>query len=268
MASLGETTLGIQTFSKGHWADGDHIGDRAARQGGFVGAGLVQPRGRDHGQGASYGIIARSGDARGVAAPAWNHNGDKIVYMSTDAEEDGQPGGALQTSTWSGTTGARGRCEGRPRGLRKLRYNEYYPSFSADDQLIAFDRIRSGEDMYNQPNAEVFVIPAAGGTRHGSRPTAPPLARGKVEPGHNQQLAEMVTGGADGRRQDVLLGHLLLDPQRGGQPAALPHRCGRGRGQLTTHGALYSVEPAREREQSHAGVGRLQIPPVPPPVVN
>jgi hypothetical protein len=46
--------------------------------------------------------------------------------------------------------------------------NESYPSFSADDQLIAFMRSNNAADTspapsYDNPNAEVWVVPSGGG---------------------------------------------------------------------------------------------------------
>jgi hypothetical protein len=37
----------------------------------------------------------------------------------------------------------------------------YYPSFSADDALVAFDKVDSGSTYFNA-NAEIHVVPASG----------------------------------------------------------------------------------------------------------
>jgi hypothetical protein len=58
--------------------------------------------------------------------------------------------------------GAGGNAAGLP-GASDPEYNEYYPAWAPDDQLIAFNRVGSGQSMYNQPLAEVFVVPFNGG---------------------------------------------------------------------------------------------------------
>ena len=41
---------------------------------------------------------------------------------------------------------------------------EYYPDFSADDQLIAFTRVGNINGyFYYRPEGEIYVVPAAGG---------------------------------------------------------------------------------------------------------
>ena len=60
---------------------------------------------------------------------------------------------------------------------------EYYPAFSPDDALIAYSRAPNDKNMYNQPLAEVYVIPSGGGT--GTRLSAndPPACTGVTSPG-------------------------------------------------------------------------------------
>ena len=67
-------------------------------------------------------------------------------------------------------------------------YEEYYPAFSADDSLIAFNRVAKGLSMYIQPAAEVFVIPAAGGTATRLKANDPVACSGAVSPGVQNTL--------------------------------------------------------------------------------
>src|SRR5262249_37315016 len=62
-------------------------------------------------------------------------------------------------------------------------YNEYYPAFSPDDQLIAFNRIDKGKSAYNQPDAEVFVLPAQGGAPTRLAANDPVACSGDKSPG-------------------------------------------------------------------------------------
>jgi len=40
--------------------------------------------------------------------------------------------------------------------------SEYYPAWSPDDQFIAFNRVPKGVSMYNEPQADVYVVPYSG----------------------------------------------------------------------------------------------------------
>ena len=42
---------------------------------------------------------------------------------------------------------------------------EYYPAFSPDDKLIAFTRVPAGQEMFANPNAEMWVVPHQTGAR-------------------------------------------------------------------------------------------------------
>ena len=72
---------------------------------------------------------------------------------------------------------------------------EYYPAFSPDDQLIAFTRVPAGQEMFANPTAEMWVVPH----QTGAQATAAGRQRsagcsGKVEPGRQQPLAQVVAG--------------------------------------------------------------------------
>ena len=63
---------------------------------------------------------------------------------------------------------------------------EYYPSFSPDDQLIAYTAVPAGQQMYANPNAEIFVVPrSAGTTAIRLRANDPPACSGRSSPGIN-----------------------------------------------------------------------------------
>ena len=66
---------------------------------------------------------------------------------------------------------------------RRMRgYNEYYPRSLPTTRCLAFNRIPNGRQMYNKPHAEVFVIPAAGGTATRLAANDPPACTGKRRP--------------------------------------------------------------------------------------
>ncbi len=62
--------------------------------------------------------------------------------------------------------------------------SEYYPSFSADDALVAFNRAGSTNGkIYYRPDAEVDVVPAAGGLPTRLAANDPPECSGEASPG-------------------------------------------------------------------------------------
>jgi hypothetical protein len=125
-----------------------------------------------------WGIVARTGDSNSAGAPNWSHNvdgmTDVIAYGSTnlgtkDGRMDCQLSGPSCTSdvyVVPYAAGQGGTASGLP-GASDPGQNEYYPAWSPDDQLIAFNRVPKGTSMYNEPKAEVYVVPynkGAGGT--------------------------------------------------------------------------------------------------------
>ena len=127
-----------------------------------------------------WGLIARNGDTNGAGAPSWSHNADGqtdvIAYVSTNVGvKDGRMDCSVSTSPCTADIytvpygssgpglGGVGGAATPLAGASDPAYNEYYPAFSPDDKLIAFNRVASGTSMYNQPKAEVFVIPYNGG---------------------------------------------------------------------------------------------------------
>jgi hypothetical protein len=126
-----------------------------------------------------WGIVQRQGDSNSAGSPSWSHDldgqTDFIAYSSTNA---GTKDGRMDCSTApnctsdvfivpygggaAGAGGAGGEAKGLP-GASNAQYNEYYPTWSPDDKLIAFNRVPVNTSMYDQPEAEVYVVPYAGG---------------------------------------------------------------------------------------------------------
>ena len=82
----------------------------------------------------------------------------------------GKPGGAGGTAT-------------AVMGASDSSYNEYYPAFSPDDTLLAFNRVGVSDDMYFDPKAEVYVVPASGGTAQRLAANDPAACVGISSPG-------------------------------------------------------------------------------------
>jgi hypothetical protein len=118
-----------------------------------------------------WGILARNGDSNSAGAPNWSHNvspdnSDLIAYSSTnlgtkDGRMDCQLSGPSCTSdvyVVPYNTGTGGTASPLA-GASDPNQNEYYPAWSPDDQFIAFNRVPKGTSMYNEPQADVYLVP-------------------------------------------------------------------------------------------------------------
>jgi hypothetical protein len=124
---------------------------------------------------AGWGVLARTGsaDLGSAGAPSWSHNRngttDYIAYTTSPfgtkdgRMNDGPADIAIvpYNSLGPGLGGAGGAVQALP-GASDPNFNEYYPAWSPDDSLIAFNRVPSGMVMYEQPSAEVLVVPTSG----------------------------------------------------------------------------------------------------------
>jgi hypothetical protein len=177
------TMLGIQTFNAKHWAQGDRI-DITMRGSNTSATQLIWMNldAASDAQGIGWGVIARTGDKNPSAcAPAWNHAGDMIAYASAGSCGDGRMG--------SGPSDVALVPYGDKNGgqVVPLAYesgaDEYYPSWSPDDALVAYNRAQGVPTLYNQPAAEVYVVPSAGGQPTRLAANDPPACTGRKSPG-------------------------------------------------------------------------------------
>jgi hypothetical protein len=134
-------------------------------------------------EGKSYGFLARTGDPRGAACPTWSHDGQTVVYVSTDAAKDGrlaQGNADLYSVPYGGNAGGTATPIA---GAADPAFSEYYPWFSPDDKYVAFNRSPASDNMYYDPSAEVYVVPASGGTAVRLSANDPPSCSGAKSPG-------------------------------------------------------------------------------------
>jgi hypothetical protein len=155
-------------------------------------------------EGTGWGIIPRTGDPNGAVLPDWSHDGQSIVYTSTDSTADGhvgvEPGKNVPPPTVVDVytvpfNAGQGGTATPVAGASNAADAEYYPNFSADDALIAFTRVANfkqifaaatsddGREIYYRPEAEVYVVRASGGDSLKLEANAPPSCSGDVSPG-------------------------------------------------------------------------------------
>lgn len=69
-------------------------------------------------------------------------------------------------------------------GASDPNYHEFYPVYSPDDTFLAFNRTDTvPADSYDEPAAEVFVVPGNGGSPTRLRANDPPACTGIASPG-------------------------------------------------------------------------------------
>jgi hypothetical protein len=142
--------------------------------------------------GTSWGFLTRTGDANAVEFPAWSRDGKTVAYVSTNAGQDGRLGSETAGSYTGGIAdiytvpynNRQGGTATPVAGASDPSWSEFYPSFSTNDQYIAFTRAPSTEDMYYNSHDEVYVVPS-GGAATPTRLAAndPPACSGFASPG-------------------------------------------------------------------------------------
>ncbi len=187
--SLLQGPLGMASISKAHWQTGDRLviaSDNPDLQ--WIDVEATNP-------GSARGTIARVGSAAAgpiAGAPSFSHDGKTIVYTATNHAVDGRLGGYVFDADDPGsladlyTVPFNARAGGTiapVQGASDPLYQEYYPAFAPDDSMIAFNRVANDKNMYNQPNAEIFIVPAGGGVATRLEANDPPACSGKTSPG-------------------------------------------------------------------------------------
>jgi hypothetical protein len=144
--------------------------------------------------GGGWGIIARTGDTQSAGGPNWSHNvdgkTDAIAYGSTNlGTKDGRMDCELSGPTCVSdvyvvpyNNGAGGQATPLA-GAAKPDQSEYYPAWSPDDKLIAFNRVPAGTSMYNAAQADIYVVAyngGAGGTEQALKSNDPVACTGAM----------------------------------------------------------------------------------------
>lgn len=191
ISALTQDWHGIISFSGKHWAAGDRIAITS------LSTQPVDPRANlvwMEIESGTSGVLARQGDPAGAAAPNFSHDGARIVYTSTNANQDGRMGvgtADLYTIPFADRAGG---AAAPVAGAADASFAEYYPAFSPDDQWIAFNRLTQADasvtptgqpydgGMYLNPAAEIWVVPSQGGQALRLRANDPPSCTPPVKP--------------------------------------------------------------------------------------
>jgi hypothetical protein len=178
------------SFSPAHWTAGDRKALTMLVHNGKTEIAWTNLEATGMTQGTDWGIVARNGDANEAAGGSFSHDGQKIVYTSSTSVNSGTNSvdGLLNVVPYNGGQGGTATPLA---GASDSTYVQYYPSFSRDDHLIVFNRVPTSSVIpgmqngasYNNSNAELFVIPASGGTAKRIAANDPPACLNAPSPG-------------------------------------------------------------------------------------
>jgi len=136
--------------------------------------------------GTGWGVMARTNDPNvGITSPAWRHDGTAITYVSATSSGEAviANGPVMDLYTVPYNNRAGGVVTAFP-GASDPAYNEFYPTYSPNDTILAFNRTdNTVPSSYNQPAAEVFIVPGSGGTAQRLRANDPPVCTTLTSPG-------------------------------------------------------------------------------------
>jgi hypothetical protein len=277
-AALARPNMGALTFSPAHWQTGDRRGVVSYdNDGSGTDIGLSWIDLEATSAGAASGTLARTGDSRLAGAPAWSHDGSKVVYVSTNRVCTGRLGNCTPQYLAPQDTGSRAALYTVPyaagaggtatavSGASDSSIQSYYPSFAPDDQWILFNRIPNDDNLYDQPAAELFVVPAAGGTPTRLAANDPAACSGVVSPGITNSwgkwapTAQMANG-------DTYYWVVFSSKRASSTPQLyIASLVVAADGTLTTHGAIYLWnQPSTEANHTPAW-DTFKVPPVSPP---
>jgi hypothetical protein len=170
------------TFSPMHWKAGDHTALTMYPASGPFEITWTDLEATSTAQGTGWGIVARTGDSNPAAYASFAHTADTILYVSSTTVTSGVTvkNGNLMTVPYNNRAGGTAKPID---GAATTAYNEYYPTFSPDDRLVAYNRVPDGQSSYNNNQAEVWIVPSAGGTAQRLAANDPPTCSGKSSPG-------------------------------------------------------------------------------------
>jgi hypothetical protein len=275
---LGSNTFGISTFSFAHWAAGDRIEVAMYQeQSELVWIDLESTK-----LTGQWGKLALTGDpqqgkAGAAGAPSWSHDGNTIAYVSLAQSTTGRLlyGPAdIYTVPYNNKQGGQAKPVA---GANDPAANEYYPAFSPDDEYIVFTKTTDTTDakgkpitLYDNPGAEIDVVPTGGGTATRFVANDPPACTTQKSPGVTNswpKTAPDVGLALDGRRFYWVIFSSRRDPFAMGRPQLyITAFVVDAAGKVTTHSALYLWNQPETDANHTPSWENFGIPYIPPTI--
>jgi hypothetical protein len=279
IALLGRLNQHAPSFSRAHWTSGDHTmlsminpGGSAAGPTGTTEITWTDLEAKGQAQGTDWGVIARNGDNLNAASAQFSHDGKTIVYTSVTTADAAMnsPDGLIYTVPYNARMGGNAAAVA---GASDSSWVQYYPMFSTDDAYLVFNRVPSGSTggggpaTYNNPSAELFVVPSAGGNAVRLAANDPPACLGAKSPGVTNSWGKWSPQALSncGSTYYFLVFSSTRDPgAAGGQQLYVAPIVVDGKGTVTTYSALYLWNQP-ETEHNHTPAWDVfEIPPPPP----
>jgi hypothetical protein len=172
----------LSTFSRAHWTAGDRV--MLTNEGGDLAWVDLEAKSPE----AARGLLGSTGDRNlRRMGPSWSRDGASIVYMSGKLGENPfelEGPSDLYVMPYANKAGASATSPAKPLpGASDPGRAEYYPALSPDDRFVAFTSIPDNGKIYDNAQAEVFVIPREGGERVRLAANDPPTCAPKRSPG-------------------------------------------------------------------------------------
>jgi hypothetical protein len=180
-ALLGRRNQHLGVFSPAHWRTGEHIALSLLNLQ-LVWTDLEAP---SLDPGVGWGALIHEGDPGPVAAwPSWSHDGRFVVYASGQGTI---AGGVLSNADIYRVPyddAQRGGTAVAVQGASDPTANEFYPTLSPDDEVLAFSRVGAADGTsYNNPKSELYVLPLAETTPTRVAANDPSSCQGTKSPG-------------------------------------------------------------------------------------
>ena len=187
LTAIAKTLIGRKdqhagSFSRAHWSPGDRVMLSILPVAGKAELVWTDLEATSADVDKGWGIVARTGDAQGAAGPSFSHDGTKVIYFSAPDV------GAGEITAGNGDLFIVPYADRKGGAVTPLASDpsssSFYPQFSADDRLVAFNKVPRGQTSYNDPADEIYVVPSSGGGASVRlKANDPPACTGSKSPG-------------------------------------------------------------------------------------